>query len=146
MKIGTEEIFVLTKAKVGGTKNWRKQSKPLSIRRSGSTRSRKETNRGNRGSMLWLGGGEETPPLFGPQQQYQMHSQQNDQCKQQDCERVIQIHSEVDNSESCSEGSRTYSRSSRLRVRDVTNVKPSGEWLNMESKNLSHSLKVNESD
>ena len=56
MKIETEEIFVLTKAKVGGTKNWRKQSKLLSIRRSGSTRSREETNRGNRGSMLWLGG------------------------------------------------------------------------------------------
>ena len=89
---------------------------------------------------------EETPPLFGAQQQYQMHWQQNDQCKQQDCERVIQIHCEVDNSESCSEGSRTYSRSSRLHVRDVTNVKRSGEWLNMESKNLSHSLKVNESD
>ena len=78
MKIETEEIFVLTEAKVGGTKNWRKQSKLLSIRRSGSTRSRKETNGGNRGSMLWLGGGEETPPLFGPQQQYQKHSQQND--------------------------------------------------------------------
>ena len=97
MKIETEEIFVLTNAKVGGTKNWRKQSKLLSIRRSGSTRSRKETNRGNRGSMLWLGGGDETPHLFGPQQQYQKHSQQNDQCKQQDCERVIQIHCEVDN-------------------------------------------------
>ena len=34
----------------------------------------------------------------------------------------------------------TYSRSY---VRDVTNVKRSGEWLNMESKNLSYSLKVN---
>ena len=34
----------------------------------------------------------------------------------------------------------------RLHVRDVTNVKRSGEWLNMESKNLSCSLKVNESD
>ena len=38
----------------------------------------------------------------------------------------------------------TYSRSSILHVRDVTNVKRSGEWLNMESKNLSYSLKVNE--
>ena len=29
-------------------------------------------------------------------------------------------------------------------MRDVTNVKRSGEWLNMESKNLSYSFKVNE--
>ena len=36
------------------------------------------------------------------------------------------------------------SRSSTLHVRDVRNVKRSGESLNMESKNLSHSLKVNE--
>ena len=56
MKIETEEIFVLTKAKVGGTKNWRKQSKLLSIRRSGSTRCRKETNRGNRGQCCGLEG------------------------------------------------------------------------------------------
>ena len=40
--------------------------------------------------------------------------------------------------------SQTYSRSSRLHVRDVTNVKRSGEWVNLESKNLSYSLKVNE--
>ena len=38
----------------------------------------------------------------------------------------------------------TFSRSSRPHVRDVTNVKRSGEWLNMESKNFSYSLKVNE--
>ena len=29
-------------------------------------------------------------------------------------------------------------------MRDVTNMKRSVEWLNMESKNLSYSLKVNE--
>ena len=29
-------------------------------------------------------------------------------------------------------------------MRDVTSVKRSSAWLNMESKNLSHSLKVNE--
>ena len=40
--------------------------------------------------------------------------------------------------------SRTYSRSSRLHVQDVTNVKRGGEWVDMESKNLSDSLKVNE--
>ena len=40
--------------------------------------------------------------------------------------------------------SRTYSRNSRLHVRDVTNVKRGGEWVNMKPKNLPYSLKVNE--